>query len=120
MPESIVKLSLQYENLMNILDEQEVGTSELLINEDISNEYVIKNYVRKWMTKLIKNNIGSLVSRTALNLLVKLISQIIALNVSYIGKFLGLFFNINGEWSQDIPRQRFLRLVILFLFKKIN
>ena len=84
---------------MNILDEQIVTTSEFLINEELANEFVIKSQIRKWMTKLIKTNIGSLVSRTALNLLIKLISQIIALNISYIGKFLGLFFNIGGaEW----------------------
>ena len=81
---------------MNILDEQIVTTSEFLINEELANEFVIKSQIRKWMTKLIKTNIGSLVSRTALNLLIKLISQIIALNISYIGKFLGLFFNIGG------------------------
>ena len=91
LPESSIKLSLQYENVMNILDEQIIITSELLINEELSNQYVIRNQVQKWMKKLIKNNIGSLVSRTALNLIIKLISQIIALNVSFIGKVLGLF-----------------------------
>ena len=33
VPESQIRLSLQYENLMNILDDQSVITSELIINE---------------------------------------------------------------------------------------
>ena len=33
IPESTVKLSLQYENIISILEEQNIVTSELLLNE---------------------------------------------------------------------------------------
>ena len=33
IPESTVKLSLQYENIISILEEQNILTSELLLNE---------------------------------------------------------------------------------------
>lgn len=94
IPESHVKLSLQYENFMNILDQQNIITSELIINEEMSNMYSIQNTTNKWMKKLMKDNIGTIISKTALNLLLKLIAQIVALNLNYLAKLLG-FINFN-------------------------
>lgn len=50
------------------------------------------------MKGLIKNNIGGLLSGTALNLLVKLFSQLIALNIKWLSKVLGIFFQIGNDW----------------------
>ena len=75
---------------MSILDELSVGTSELVINEDMCNMYSIKNTLNKWGKKLVKDNIGSIVSKSALNLILNLISQIVALNINYLGKLFGL------------------------------
>lgn len=49
------------------------------------------------MKGLIKNNIGGLLSGTALNLLVKLFSQLIALNIKWLSKVLGIFFQIGND-----------------------
>ena len=42
--------------------------------------------------KSIKNNLGSIISRTVLNLIVKLFSEIFIFNFNYIGKVLGMIF----------------------------
>ena len=42
----------------------------------------------------MKDNIGTIISKTALNLLLKLIAQIVALNLNYLAKLLG-FINFN-------------------------
>jgi hypothetical protein len=44
---------------------------------------------------LAKNNIGTLISGTALNLLIKLFSQLVSLNVWWLSKILGFFFTGN-------------------------
>ena len=93
VPESQLRLSLQYENLMNILDDQSVITSELIINEEFENKYAIKNITEKWGKKILKDNIGAIISKTAFNLLLKLITQIVAFNLNSIAKLLG-FINL--------------------------
>ena len=71
-----------------------MNTSELVINEELWNKDAIQTTAKKWGKKLLKDNIGSLVSKTALNLLLKLIGQIVALNLNYLWKIFGMI-NLN-------------------------
>lgn len=91
IPESSLKLTFQYANFIKIVDDQQIMMMEFILNEEVDDVYYIKQRIRKWTKGLIKNNLGGLISGTALNLLAKLFSQLIALNIRALSKILGFF-----------------------------
>lgn len=93
LPESHIKLTFRYSNLIKIIDEQIISLKEFLLNEEIDDKTQIKYRIRKYMKSIAKNNIASFLSGTALNLLVKLVTQIFTLNLWWLSKILGVFFS---------------------------
>lgn len=85
-------MTVQYANLIKIVDEQVLEVKEFILNEEAQDTFQIKLRLRKWMKTLAKNNLGSVIGGTALNLLVKIFSQLVKLNVWWLSKFLGFFF----------------------------
>lgn len=85
-------MTFQYANFIKIVDEQLIEMKEFILNEEARDKFQIQLKIRRWVKNMAKNNLGSLIGGTALNLLVKLFSQLVKLNVWWLSKLLGVFF----------------------------